>query len=291
MKQFIIMATVVALSACNNNNSTNNIPRTYIPNYGECTCSSELPDNERIDLHHKTIYNNVLGGYASAISIPAYGFESYTRNMPSRANRLPFNYDDFVSEKIDSDYVLPECRAESFNHIYFKTTDYIQMIEELLNNDLFEMNMTSFGGHQSVTNFTIQGNFLEIEISDTTNRHYKYSLDLNSQISRAGTTRVRSNVNNCLHENYFFDIEIPCNLEINDRGNVTTHILPQGFRIDVKPDMETYEEEIVYKKVLTTSEFRSRLFKNVTLHFTTNGVTNTHGCPNLYFSTKQEVYN
>jgi hypothetical protein len=289
MKQFIIIATMFAFSACRNNN--NDIPRTYIPDYGDCKCSSLLPNNESIDRNHRATYNH-LGKYDNVITIPAYGFESYSRNMPGRRNRLPFNYDDFITEKKDANAELAECGVDSFNYIFFKTPDYIQMIEELLDNDLFKLDTLNFGNNGRVmTSFTTQGNFVEIEMHNDNGRNYKYSLDLNTAHSYAATDRVISNVNNCLHENYFFTIKIPCDLEINNNGNITNHRLNEGFHIVVRPDVETYENEIVYEIVLTTKEFRSRLFKNVTLKLTANELTNSQGCPSIDFSTKEEVYN
>jgi hypothetical protein len=166
------------------------------------------------------------------------------------------------------------------------------MIEELLDNDLFKLDTINFGSNGRVmTSFTTQGNFVEIEMQDAMNRHYKYSLDMNAAHSYAATDRVRSNVNNCLHENYFFTIKIPCDLEINNNGVISNHRLNQGFHIVVRPDVETYENEIVYGIVLTTKEFRSRLFKNVTLKLTPSELTNSQGCPGIDFSTKEEVYN
>jgi hypothetical protein len=261
MKQFIIMATVVAFSACNNNNSTNNIPRNYIPNYGECVCSSELRDNSYEVIAHKAIANGIEDTLdESAIAVPAYGFESYTGNIPGRANRLPFNYDDYISE-VKLGNRSAGCLIDSVVAHAITIRDYIEMIKSFMNNGY--INIEQVGFYNST--FSLSGNELEITSTHSQSGEIqRVIVDLAGHYQFINLNQVRGE-NVCLHKQYDFELKFTARYIIERNGVETEQTNRPIFIIKGRPDTTHFENEILHKTILTQEEFRKRLFKKASI--------------------------
>ena len=260
MKQFIIMATVVAFSACNNNNSTNNIPRNYIPNYGECVCSSELRDNSYEVIAHETIANDIESVLnEGAIPVPAYGFESYTGNIPSRANRLPFNYDDYISE-VKLENRSAGCLIDSVVAHAITIPNYIEMIKSFMNNGYINIEQVPIYN----STFSLSGNELEITSTNQSGEIQRVYVDLAGFYQFRNLNQVRGE-DVCLHKQYDFELNFITRFTIERNGVVTEQRDRPRFIIKAKPDTTNFENEILHKTILTQEEFRKRLFKRVSI--------------------------
>jgi len=258
MKQFIIIATMFAFSACNLNN-TNNIPRTYIPNYGECTCSSELTGNTRPLNAHYGAYDERI------IPIPAYGIESYTHNLPRRAVRLPFNYDDYITEmKVENG--ISDCMIDSMTIYGITMNDYTEMIKSFMNNGYVTVSQ-----HTGINStFSLSGNELEITSTNAvTGRIERVIVDFAGNYRFKNNNQLRGE-RVCLHKQYDFSVEFETRYSVEENGAITNVVNTPLFIIYGRTDTTDFEDEILYKTVLTQEEFRKRIFKKLEM--------------NLYFS-------
>ncbi len=258
MKQFIIIATMFAFSACHSNND---IPRTYIPELGECICSSDLSGNTGMVNSHHGI-NSRMQDVERTIPIPAYGIESYTHNLPRRAARLPFNYDDYITELKLPTESPSNCLIDSTVTYGITVSDYMEMIKSFMNNGYVtveqEPNLDQI--------FSLSGNELQITTTNAlTGRIERVVVDCEG-IYQFKNRNVLRGERVCLHKQYDFQIEFDTRYTSEQNGVVTTETNRPIFIVSGKTDTTYFEDEILYKTILNQEEFRKRIFKNVEMY-------------------------
>lgn len=253
-----------AFSACHSNN--NDIPRTYIPNYGECICSSELQGNTYALNKHYGLYSD-MNNVEYTIPIPAYGIESYTHNLPRRAVRLPFNYDDYITEmKLPNSSA--NCLIDSTISYGITMSDYMEMMKGFLNNGYVTVHQEA--NTNSV--FSLSGNELEITSTNSvTGRVERIYVDFEGIYQFRNRNSIRGE-RVCLHKQYNFLIEFDTRYVSEQNGVITDNTDRPLFIISGKTDTTDFENEILYKTILTQEQFRKRIFENVeiSLYFPRN---------------------
>lgn len=287
----ILAFAVSAMFMSCGHNSGSNVSREYTYNFGACICDNSQPNVERVGNIQHGSSNELNFNQANQlhITLPVYGFKSYSGSRSRRNNPMPFSYDDYVHVT----KVLPEssyCQVDTFTLLSFTVDGIAKMAGEFINAGMVDVtdnpnNTTTYGysGNQITMNysgFNVGG--LPESISFTADLR---DFNLINRPYRYYTPR-------CAHARYRNYIEFVATGTHTLNGVTTTYNAGSGLvlKLEISPDLRDpseYDDEMTYKTVLEVADFKRRVFKEMNGFFVHNQ-SNTFNAG--HFTIKESVW-